>query len=374
MPDPRLDSLNSGDFMQSTATGTQQNPSKEEVYAVKTEKKLIRVAVLGASGYSGSELVSLLHNNAYFDVVAAYASGQSSPQTFQTIAPALAGGSDLIIQPWNPSELDRLHDIDAVFFALPHETSAELAAVFIQRGIKVFDLSGAFRFHSKDAFKNAYGFDHPHPELLDQAQYALMEWTKLDPQGMLFAIPGCYPTAASLALKPACESALLEPGNRPVITAVSGVSGAGRGANPRTSFCEVSLQAYGVLNHRHTPEIAANLGRDVVFTPVLGPYKRGILATCVGELQDGVSEEQVKAIYRQAYQHTPLVQLRETSVAVDHVAHTPMCLLNVHVKDRTLVVVSVIDNLLKGAAAQAMQAANVVFGKPETAGLGGAFQ
>lgn len=352
---------------------TQQNTSNEDKEAINREQKLIRVAVLGASGYSGSELVGLLHNNSHFKVVAAYASAQATPQPFHAIAPAIAANCDLVVDPWQESELDRLQDLDAVFFALPHETSAELAARFIARGIKVFDLSGAFRFQSADAFRNAYGFEHPHPELFEQAQYALMEWTQLDPRGMLFAIPGCYPTAATLALKPVCESALLVPDARPVITAISGVSGAGRGANLRTSFCEVSLQAYGVLNHRHTPEIAKNLHREVVFTPVLGPYKRGILATCVAELQAGVTEEQVKGIYQQAYQHTPLVQMRETPVAVDHVAHTPMCLLNVHVKAGTLVVVSVLDNLLKGAAAQAMQAANVVFGRPETAGLRGRF-
>lgn len=330
----------------------------------------IRVAVLGASGYSGTELLALLHNNAYFELVAAYASARSEAQLFQSIAPALAGQSQLVIQPWQDGEIDRLSGLDAVFLALPHETSAELAPKFLARGIKVFDLSGAFRFSCPEAFSKAYGFEHPHPELLSQAQYTLMEWVTLDPNNMLFAVPGCYPTAASLALIPLCEKNLLASACRPIITAISGVSGAGRGANLRTSFCEVSTQAYGVLNHRHTPEIANNLKRDVVFTPVLGSFKRGILATSVVELEKGVTAAEVRSVYEAAYASSPLVHLRDTPVAVDHVAHTPMCLINLYIKDQTVVVVSAIDNLLKGAAAQAMQAANLVFGKPEMAGLG----
>ncbi|WP_194755603.1 N-acetyl-gamma-glutamyl-phosphate reductase [Aliidiomarina indica] len=329
----------------------------------------VKVAVLGASGYSGSELLRILHNHAFVDVVAAYSSERSAAQRWREIAPAAAGDSELIIQPWTDHALADLANCDAVFLALPHEASAAIAPKLIALGSKVFDLSGAYRFRDAEQFATTYGFEHPHPELLNHAQYALMELVGLEPSGTLFAIPGCYPTAATLALQPACESALLEPASVPVITAISGVSGAGRGANPRTSFCEVSVQPYGVLNHRHTPEISNNLARSVVFTPILGPYPRGIIATCVAQLNAGVTAEEVHAVYQRSYQGQPFVRIVAEPPAVAHVAGTPYCHIYIAVEGQNLVVISAIDNLLKGAASQAVQAANVVFAFPVHSGF-----
>ena len=336
--------------------------------------KRLGVAVFGASGYGGSELLSILNNHAYFTLKYAFSSERSAAQSWASLAPQLAGTSTLEVQPWLSSKFSEVvANCDAVFLALPHEASAELAAKFYAAGVSVFDLSGAYRFSDASQFACTYGFTHPHPELLPLATYMLMEWLTETPsaseQPVLCAIPGCYPTAATLALKPLTANALLHANTTPVITAISGVSGAGRGVNARTSFCEVSVQAYGVGNHRHTPEIANNLASNVVFTPQLGNYKRGIVATCVATLADGVSAEQVHAAFAQAYGERPFVRLVDTAPAVDHVAHTPFCDIYVQVTGSQVVIISAIDNLVKGAAGQAIQAANAVFGLPAKEGF-----
>lgn len=334
----------------------------------KMSNSPLRVAVFGASGYSGSELLALLHHHAHFTVVKAYASERAQPVAWSSLAPQLAGRSSLIIEPFL-GDLAALRHIDAAFLALPHEASAELAKQLIDQDIKVFDLSGAYRFKDATQFSATYGFTHPVPEFLPIANYMLAEYPQELSQLPLFSIPGCYPTAASLALLPVCESGLLAPASVPVITAISGVSGAGRAANLRTSFCEVSVQAYGVFQHRHRPEIANNLGRDVVFTPLIGPYPRGIVATCVAQLGSHVGAEEVHAVYQQAYAEKPFVRLVAQPPAVQHVAHTPFCDIFVAVEGQQLIVIAALDNLLKGAASQAVQAANRVFGLPVNAGF-----
>ncbi|MCH8500311.1 MAG: N-acetyl-gamma-glutamyl-phosphate reductase [Aliidiomarina sp.] len=328
----------------------------------------LRVAVFGASGYSGSELLALLQHHEHFTVVKAYASERAQTVAWAALAPQLAGRSNLLIEPFL-GDFTALNDIDVAFLALPHEASAELAKVLIGQNIKVFDLSGAFRFKDAAQFAATYGFTHPAPELLPLANYMLAEFPQELSQLPLFSIPGCYPTAASLALLPVCESGLLAPASVPVITAISGVSGAGRAANLRTSFCEVSVQPYGVFQHRHRPEIANNLERDVVFTPLIGPYPRGIVATCVAQLRPQVNAEQVHAVYQKAYAQQPFVRLVAQPPAVQHVAHTPFCDIFVAVEEQQLIVIAALDNLLKGAASQAVQAANRVCGLAVNAGF-----
>ncbi|HSG53297.1 MAG TPA: N-acetyl-gamma-glutamyl-phosphate reductase, partial [Rheinheimera sp.] len=212
------------------------------------------------------------------------------------------------------------------------------------------------------------GYAHQHPELLQEAVYSLMEWQKTA-LPRLISVPGCYPTACSLALLPLIKAGLVADDCIPVINATSGVSGAGRKAALNTSFCEVGLNAYGFFKHRHRPEIEQNLGRKVVFTPHLGNFKRGILATSVVTLKGGVSAADIAQAFTSAYEGKPLVRLVSHSPNVADVAGTPFCDIFWQQDGEQLVVVSAIDNLLKGAAAQAMQAANVRFGKPETAGL-----
>ena len=182
-------------------------------------------------------------------------------------------------------------------------------------------------------------------------------------------MPGCYPTASLCALKPLQQAGLIAEGWQPIINAVSGVSGAGRKAAINTSFCEVSLSPYGTFNHRHQPEISHHLGKGVLFQPHLGNYVRGILATIYVQLADGVTQTQVDQAYLKAYEGKPLVRLTGQMPSIRGVANTPYCDLAWQQQGNMLVVVSAIDNLLKGAASQAMQCINIKFGFEPATGL-----
>lgn len=330
---------------------------------------VIRSIVLGAAGYSGAELAVILSRNPYFELCRAYASAGRTAEPFSALYPRYQQQLDILVEPWQDELINDLAGkIDVAFLALPHEASEAVAPLFLEKGIVVVDLSGAFRLKSAQLYPQYYGYEHQHTDLLQTAVYSLMEW--LDkPLGDLISVPGCYPTACSLALMPLIRGGLVADDCIPVINATSGVSGAGRKASLSTSFCEVGLNAYGFFKHRHRPEIEQNLGRKVVFTPHLGNFKRGILATSVVTLKSGVTAAQVENAFNTVYQHKPLVRLVKRSPNVADVAGTPYCDIFWQLDGEQLVVVSAIDNLLKGAAAQAMQAANHCFGKPETAGL-----
>lgn len=330
---------------------------------------IIRSVVLGAAGYSGAELAVILARNPYFKLCGAYASAGRNAEPFSSLYPRYKQVLDIQVQPWNDEQAQVLAGkVDVAFLALPHEASEQVTPLLLAQNIDVVDLSGAFRLKQPQLYPQYYGYAHQHPELLEEAVYSLMEW--LDrPLPRLISVPGCYPTACSLALLPLIHADLIAGDCVPVISATSGVSGAGRKASLTTSFCEVGLNAYGFFKHRHRPEIEQNLGRKVVFTPHLGNFKRGILATNVVTLKPGVSADDVTQAFRQAYQSKPLIRLLDHSPNVADVAETPFCDLYWQQDGQQLVVMSAIDNLLKGAAAQAMQAANIRYGKPETAGL-----
>lgn len=261
--------------------------------------------------------------------------------------------------------------MDVVFLATAHEVSHDLAPQFLAAGCVVFDLSGAFRVNDAGFYEKYYGFTHQYPNLLEQAVYGLAEWSadKLK-EANLIAVPGCYPTAAQLSLKPLIDAGLLDLTQWPVINATSGVSGAGRKAALSNSFCEVSLQPYGVFTHRHQPEIATHLGTDVIFTPHLGNFPRGILETITCRLQPGVTAAQVAQVLQQAYADKPLVRLYDKGVpALKNVVGLPFCDIGFAVQGEHVIVVATEDNLLKGAAAQAVQCANIRFGFAETQSL-----
>jgi N-acetyl-gamma-glutamyl-phosphate reductase len=341
---------------QVTATELKQTPA-------------IRCAVLGAAGYSGAELCALIARNPYFELTHAYASAGRQPEPLSALYPRFSQQLDILVQPWTDAEIALIAGhVDVAFLALPHEASEEVAPKLMAAGMVVFDLSGAFRLKNPALYPEYYGYEHQHPALLDSAVYSLMEWLD-QPLPQLISVPGCYPTACSLALLPLLKAGLVADDCIPVINATSGVSGAGRKAALSTSFCEVGLNAYGFFKHRHRPEIEQNLGRKVVFTPHLGNFKRGILATSVVTLKAGVSSAQVTEAFHTAYANKPLVRLLNKSPNVADVEGLPFCDIFWQQDGEQVVVVSAIDNLLKGAAAQAMQAANVKFGKPETAGL-----
>lgn len=236
-------------------------------------------------------------------------------------------------------------------------------------------MSGAYRLADPADYPKYYGFEHAAPECLRRAVYALAEFVDQEKlrAADLVSLPGCYPTASQLALKPLIDAGLLDPAVKPVIDAVSGVSGAGRKAKLTSAFCEVSLSAYGVFTHRHRPEIEEHLGRRVIFTPHLGCFKRGILATITARLapaaQGEKAREKIAAAYAFAYTGKPLMRLRDTLPKLDDVTYLPFCDIGFTTDGEDVVIVSAIDNLMKGAAAQAVQVMNLKFGFSETTAL-----
>ncbi len=333
---------------------------------------MLNTLIVGASGYTGAELASYVNRHPHMNITALTVSAQSSDagKLLSSLHPQLKGIVDLPLQPMSDiSEFTQ--GVDVVFLATAHEVSHDLAPQFLAAGCVVFDLSGAYRVNNAEFYTQYYGFTHQHPDLLDSAVYGLAEWQadKIK-QADLIAVPGCYPTAAQLALKPLIDNGLLDLTQWPVINATSGVSGAGRKASLSNSFCEVSLQPYGVFTHRHQPEIASHLGADIIFTPHLGNFPRGILETITCRLQDGVAQQQIAAVYQQAYGDKPLVRLYEKGMpALKNVVGLPFCDIGFAVQGQHLIVVATEDNLLKGAAAQAMQCANIRFGFTETQAL-----
>jgi len=333
---------------------------------------MLNTLIVGATGYAGAELAAYLNRHPQMNITALMVSAQSADagKLLSDLHPQLKGTLDLPVLPMKNVE-DAAKDIDVVFLATAHEVSHDLAPQFLAAGCVVFDLSGAFRVNKPDFYSEFYSFEHQHLDWLDKAVYGLAEWQadKLK-TAQLIAVPGCYPTASQLALKPLVENGLLNEDQWPVINATSGVSGAGRKASLGTSFCEVSLQPYGLFNHRHHPEIVEHLGVPVIFTPHLGNFPRGILATITCRLKAGVTAQDVAEAFHNAYHDKPLVRLYTKGVpALKDVVGLPFCDIGFVVKGEHLIVVATEDNLLKGASAQAVQCLNLRFGFPETQSL-----
>jgi N-acetyl-gamma-glutamyl-phosphate reductase len=324
----------------------------------------LTVGVAGATGYSGQELVRLLARHPHVRLTTAM--GSQKADGARTI-PALAGL-------WNgeilPFDLDRLAECEVVFLALPEDASADIAPALVARGRRVFDLSGAFRLRDVTARSRWY---HAVTSVPEGTTYGMTERTaEALKSAKLVACAGCYPTSAVLALAPLVAANLVA--GDIVIDAKSGVSGAGKGLSSRTHFCEVdeSLSAYGVFAHRHAAEIEQELGRPVTFVPHLVPLDRGLLSTIYVRVPAGTTDADVRAAYERAYADAPFVRLRGGDLPViKHVAHTNFCDIGWKLDEPTarLIVVSCLDNLLKGAAGQAVQNFNVAFGFDERTGL-----
>ncbi|WP_061019184.1 N-acetyl-gamma-glutamyl-phosphate reductase [Vibrio splendidus] len=326
---------------------------------------MLKTTIIGASGYTGAELALMINRHPELTLSGLYVSANSvdAGKPIAALHGKLAGLIDMPVQPLtNPEEVAKQSDV--IFLATAHEVSHDLAPIFLENDCQVFDLSGAFRVKGENFYQEFYGFEHQHEQWLDKAAYGLAEWNEQAiKEAQLVAVAGCYPTASQLAIKPLVEAKLLDENQWPVINATSGVTGAGRKATMINSFCEVSLQAYGVFNHRHQPEMAAHLGCDVIFTPHLGNFKRGILATITMKLAEGVTEQQIQDAFEQAYQGKPAVRLlEETLPRIQDVEQTPFCDLGWKVQGQHIIVVSAIDNLLKGASSQAMQCLNLRYG------------
>ena len=330
-----------------------------------TSPSTTAVAIAGATGYAGQELVRLLARHPAAALTMAMSSAASSaPRPL----PALARiWDDAVV----PLDLERMaSDAEIVFLALPEAASAELAPALVARGRRVIDLSGAFRLRDATARQQWYPATTTMPH---GVVYGVPERHREDIRGAaLISCPGCYPTAALLALEPLAAAGLLQ--GPVVIDAKSGISGAGKAATDRTHFSENhgSVAAYGVFSHRHTPEIEQELGMPVTFVPHLVPLDRGILETIYATLVPNTREAQVSAALQAAYANAPFVRLTGAALPeIKHVAHTNFCDIGWRVDEPTgrLVLVACLDNLVKGAAGQAVQAFNLALGLDERTGL-----
>ncbi|MEZ8094697.1 N-acetyl-gamma-glutamyl-phosphate reductase [Photobacterium swingsii] len=333
---------------------------------------MLNTHIIGASGYTGAELAKIVHNHPSLQLAGLYVSAQSTDANtlISDLHGQLKGIVDLPLLPLiDPQAVAQQADV--VLLATAHQVSHDLAPIFLTEGCQVFDLSGAFRVQSNSFYTDFYGFEHQHKNWLEHAVYGLAEWNaSAIAEAQLIAVPGCYPTASQLALKPLLDANLLDAQQWPVINAVSGVSGAGRKATMANSFCEVSLHAYGIFNHRHQPEIATHLDCDVIFTPHLGNFKRGILATITTKLAQDVSAEQITQALESAYINQPAVRLLHSKAAqLNSVVNTCFCDIGWQVQNGHIILTSAIDNLLKGASSQAVQCINIRNNFPPLSGL-----
>ncbi len=327
----------------------------------------IRVSVVGATGYAGQELAAILARHRGVALLSVYSSPGGSASGANGAAPFDLG--DLLAS--SP---------DAVFLATPNEVSAELAPRLLDAapGLRVIDLSGAFRLGSAADYPCWYGFAHPRPELLPEAVYGLTEWCNGSlSSARLVANPGCYPPSVLLALKPLLP--LLDPEQPVVCDAMSGVTGAGKRSDLAYSFSELfgNFKAYGAGGHRHEPEMREQLelapGAPFVFVPHLLPVARGILSTLHVALAKPATDAEISQRYAEAYAGRPFVEVLPAGELPDlaTVVGTPRAAIGFIRRDegKRAVVVSVLDNLLKGAASQAVQNFNRMFGLPEAEGL-----
>ena len=330
-----------------------------------------RAAILGATGYTGVELLRLLAGHPHLEVV--YATGDSQAgQRIATLYPSLAAAYPTLVA--EEHDASRLAGLDVVFLCTPHESSLELVPELIGRVEVVVDLSAAFRLTDASQYPAWYGFTHTHPELLARAVYGLPEVYRTELAGAkLIATPGCYVTAATLALRPLVAAGMIEQKGI-IVDAASGVSGAGKALKSSSMFCAVDedFTAYGLVSHRHTPEMQQLIGGEILFTPHLAPMNRGILATCYARPSSGVTTtDDVMGVLQSAYSNEPFVVVSDSIPSTKATLGTNAVHITARVDPRTghAIVISALDNLTKGASGGAVQAANVALGLPETSGL-----
>jgi len=392
-------------------TTTDEAPPTETAFAPRSAcgvdpaggPRRIRVGIIGATGYVGGELVRLLARHPNVELVG-LVGRERDDDPIGTVHPHLASTA-LTLNSELPGDTGAgafpgagvpgspgAGPIDAVFMALPHGAGTQVAADLAARGTAVIDLGPDFRLRDPHDYPRWYGFEHPRPDLLDGAVYGLPELHRAELEALVDApiaivgSPGCYPTATLLALAPLARAGLI---GDLVVDAKSGVSGAGREAKPNLLFGEVneSVSAYGIGGHRHVAEIeqelaiialregldpAANPGIDAVdFLPHLIPMTRGILSACHVRPTRAVSQAELDGLYETAYRDEPFVTVVATPPATKHVTGSNHVRVHVSLDPRTgrILAIGVEDNLVKGAAGQAIQAFNIVHGLPETAGL-----
>lgn len=342
----------------------------------------IKAGVVGAAGFAGIEAVRFIMAHPEFELIAA-TSNELAGRPVSDVYPAFEGVTDVQFCTHDDAPLT---DCDVVFLAVPHTAAIAQAPALVHAGVAVIDLSADFRLKDPAVYEQWYQVKHTATDLLAQAAFGLPELfregleelakKRAQGEGVLVGCAGCYPTATSLAAAPALRAGLAAEGLI-VVDAVSGVSGAGKKATERTHFCfaDENVEAYGVGNHRHTPEIEQILGIEgrLVFTPHLAPLDRGLLSTVTIPLAKDLSQQELDELYSEFYQNDELVsvltggkQPKTASVAGTCRAHVA-ARLNEHA--HAIVATCAIDNVGKGAAGQAVQCANIVFGLPESTGL-----
>ncbi|MGB3410947.1 MAG: N-acetyl-gamma-glutamyl-phosphate reductase [Microthrixaceae bacterium] len=334
---------------------------------------MVPIGIIGASGFTGAELLRLCAMHPEFEVQ--FATGDSQAGTgLSELYPSLAGayGSRKFVE-FHPGLLHEF-PVEAVFIGLPHGMSQAIVPDLLGEVRLVVDLGADFRLRTAADYQQWYGEAHTRPDLLDKFVYGLPEFHREKiASASAIATPGCYPTTASLVMAPLVRSGLIKT-ERVIVDAASGVSGAGRPPKPNTTFCTVDsdFTAYGLLNHRHTPEMEMNIGANVLFTPHLAPMSRGILATCYAEpAVEGLTTSDVLGALDDFYADEPFVVVSERSPSTKATLGSNSAHLTARVDDRTgtVIGISALDNLGKGASGAAIQCANIALGLDETAGL-----
>jgi N-acetyl-gamma-glutamyl-phosphate reductase len=333
----------------------------------------IKAGIINVTGYIGAELARLLCQHPQVKLVTV--TGRSAAgQKLGDVFPSFVGTNYII-----KAELDS--KIDIAFSAMPHKSSVDIVPSLLKQGIRVVDASADFRLKNAGEYPKWYGFTHPSPKLLREAVFGLPELhQKKVALASLVANPGCYSTGAILALAPIVKEGLVYPDR--VVDSKSGISGAGRTPSLTTHYSEANedICAYSLEGHRHLPEIEQELrtlnpsfSPSITFVPHLVPMTRGILSTCYAKLADSrrLTANSLKQLYREFYKHAPFVQITTTPPHTKHVWGTNFCLIYPTIDSRTdrLIVISCLDNLVKGGAGQAVQNMNLMFDLPETTGL-----
>ncbi|MCL4312680.1 MAG: N-acetyl-gamma-glutamyl-phosphate reductase [Actinobacteria bacterium] len=331
----------------------------------------MNVGVVGASGYTGAELLRICAVHPEFDVQVVQAhthAGERVGSVYPSLLPAYKDMS------FSPIAAEELFDLDLVFLGLPHGQSQSIVPKLVESPVShILDLAADFRLRDPEVYRRWYGAEHSAVDLLPRFVYGLPELYRTELEGArLIAVPGCYPTAASLALAPFTSRGLLDKKGI-IVDAASGLSGAGRGLSDTTHFSAANedFSAYGLSNHRHIPEIEQVCNAEVLFTPHLAPMTRGILATCYGRPVQDIDTEQALQVLYEEYENCPFVVVQEDLPSTKQVLGSNYARISVRVDRRTgwVVLLCAIDNLVKGAAGQGVQCANLAVGLGETTGL-----
>lgn len=337
----------------------------------------MKAAIIGTTGYGGGELFRLLHQHPVFNIQSIHTTRDEIP--LREEFPHLHGITEMSLEHIDPEKIASHSDI--VFLATPSGVSGKLVPAFAKTGIQIIDLSGDLRINDGEVYQKWYKHEPVADEFQSKAVYGLPEWNKEAIKGAkILSNPGCYPTATLLGLAPAVNENIIDP-NMIIVDAKSGASGAGRTANKNYSFSELNenLKIYKVNQHQHIPEIEQQLNKwnpslsPITFSTHLLPLTRGIMTTMYVRLTKKYKTEDIIELYKEVYKNEPFVKIRPNGnfPSIKEVAGSNYCAIGLHVDERTerLTIVSVIDNLVKGAAGQAIQNANLMNGLEESLGL-----